>query len=65
MTHNGARPRRARRGRAGNQGQRPDGRYLVAARVESLCENCGFVVGIGDLAVRDDFGQWVHDRCCP
>jgi hypothetical protein len=62
MTHDGA---RARRARAGNQGQRPDGRYLVIARVETVCEPCGFVAAIGELVVRNDFGQWVHDRCCP
>ena len=65
MTRNRGKARPAWRVRAGNQGQRPDGRYLAAARVESLCALCGYVVGIGELVVRDDFGQWVHDRCCP
>jgi len=53
------------RTRAGNLGRRSDGRYRVSARVESKCEVCRLPVVVGDLVVRDNFGQWVHDGCCP
>jgi hypothetical protein len=56
-----AAPRRTKPGNAG----RVDGAVLVAARVASNCEVCQLPVGAGDLVVRDDFGHWVHDECCP
>ena len=55
-------PRRARNGRVG---RRSDGRYPGSAHVESKCEACQLPVMVDDLVVRDDFGQWVHDGCCP
>jgi len=63
MTREHGNPR-TRRIRAGNQGQRHVGRYLVVARVESRCEICEYLIAVGELVVRDDFGQWVHDGCC-
>lgn len=54
-----------RRTKAGNVGQRADGRYRVRAQRESKCEVCQLPVFVGDLVVCDDFGQWVHDGCCP
>jgi hypothetical protein len=54
-----------RRTRAGNVGRRADGRHLRPAQLESKCEVCQLPLLPGDLMVRDDFGQLVHDRCYP
>jgi hypothetical protein len=60
-------PRQATSTQANQSGQpreATDGRDLVSAQFESRCDVCKHPVMRGDHIVCDDFGQFVHDRCC-
>ena len=36
----------------------------TVASIESTCEECGFTIDVGDpIALAEEGGPWIHERC--